>query len=175
MIDIYTTGKDLTPFWSDGGSNVGTYATLWNNNQISQDIKSIYEIMMYTPTFRIKKKGKPEEVYTTPLIKNNMYRIYESFVSAIGLVRRYEFKNKITDRKPFDMQVLINFMQREDLQKHFVKVQNMSVDGFIVNYVAEHLREEIKKTVFEGLGHSYEIIVKKKEEPIKYNLDETKF
>lgn len=174
MIDLYTVGNDLSVYGRDRANSTGTYTTLWNNNCFENDIRAIYEIFSYRPVFRLKKRGKPEEIHDTSEMNRVRYldRILEVFVSILGEIRRYEYKNKVQVRKPFDRNILYNYFSDETLQKHFVKVINMSVDGFVCNYINDHMREEIKKRIFEGMGYEYQPPRKEPKFAQKFNINE---
>lgn len=157
-INLYTVGNDLSVYSRDRTESAGTYATLWNNDCFADDIRAIYDILTAKPVFRLKKRGKPEEIYDMRERKRNGYleRILEVFVSLLGEIRRVEFKNKVQNRIPFDRNILHEYLADESLQKHFVKVINMTVDGFVCNYIRDHMKEEIKKRIYEGMGYDYQ-------------------
>ncbi|WCK57508.1 hypothetical protein PP175_25925 (plasmid) [Aneurinibacillus sp. Ricciae_BoGa-3] len=155
-LNIYTKGNDLESYRIVAGSAKGTYKTLWNNEWFHDDVKAIYEILTSQPTFQVKKKGQVEQYETTDRKYGaNLYRILEVFVSLLGQIRRLELSKGIEKRKRFDRSILTNYFADPNLQKDFVKIINMKVDGFIVNYVRDHLREDIKKRTYEGMGYKY--------------------
>jgi hypothetical protein len=156
-IDLYTVGNDLSVYARHQSNTSGTFATLWNNDTFADDIRAIYEILTTRPVFRLKKRGKPEEIYDTSEKRYGyLARILEVFVSVLGEIRRYEFTQKVQQKKPFDRNILHEYLADESLQKHFVKVINMTVDGFVCNYIRDHMREEMKKRMYEGMGYPYQ-------------------
>jgi hypothetical protein len=46
-------------------------------------------------------------------------------------------------------------MERDDLQKNFVKLANMQVYGHAENFVKKHLNEAYKEHLMVALGHTY--------------------
>jgi len=167
-LDMYASGTDLRAYYAERTSAEGTYMTLWNNGCFADDVKAIYEILSQTPTFRLKKRGKPDQLYDTsdPKLRGRgLGRVLEVFVSLLGEIRRYEFNEGLKERKPFDRTILYNYMADDANQKHLVKIINMSVDGFVLNYIADHMREEIKKRMYQGMG--YPFVPKVKEAKMK--------
>lgn len=163
-LDIYTVGADLRSFWHGGGSASGTFKTFWNNSLFWDDIQAISDIFNASPVFSIKKKGQLETYESTEkqFRGGGMNRLLEVFVSLLGEIRKYEYANQIEERKQFDRNIVKDYFADESLQKQFVKVLTMSVDGFIINHIQGHMREEIKKRVYEGMGYPYTPIEKKK-------------
>ncbi|PLS19454.1 hypothetical protein CVD28_03290 [Bacillus sp. M6-12] len=177
-INIYTTGRDLESYWREGSSTAGVYKTFWNNIVFYDDIQAIYDILTSKPIFKVKKKGQIVEHDMKQYKYNNsgLNRILEVFVSLLGEVRRMEFNKGLTERKKFDRSILENYLNDESLQKQFVKVIEMSVDGFIMNHIRGHMREDMKKRMYEGMGHEYkapEPIIKAPQKP--FNLSDIKF
>jgi hypothetical protein len=168
LLNVYTTGRDLESYWNGGGSASGTYRTFWDNNVFYDDIQAVYDILISQPVFEVKKKGTMETFDTKKSRQNGgLNRILEVFVSLLGEVRRYELDNGIVERKPFDRKILTDYLADPAMQKQFVKVIGMSVDGFIINHIQAHMREDMKKRLFEGMGYTYEPIVKKTPPPHK--------
>jgi hypothetical protein len=176
-MNIYTTGRDLESYWREGAITEGVYKTFWNNDVFYDDIQAVYEILSSKPTFKIKKKGEIVEYDTKKYKYNNngLNRLMEVFVSLLGEIRRHEFNKGMKERKKFDRSILEDYLKDESLQKQFVKVIEMSVDGFIVNHIRSHMREEMKKRMYEGMGHEYKPPVPKVYPTRKYDISELKF
>lgn len=76
------------------------------------------------------------------------------------------------ERKPFNRNILTNFFEEPTLQKHFVKIINMAVDGHIINYIQKNLREVIRKRIVEGMGYIYKAPeLNRNSRMITYELD----
>lgn len=173
LINIYTRGNDLQRYISDKREMLTT--TLWNNELLHDDIVKLYDIFSYKTKFSLTKKNGSIEEFDMNKDENyraySMYRIYEIFASLMGEMRRYESFHGIVDRKPFDMNILTNYLSEDIMQKHLIKINNMQVDGFVLNYINAHMREDIKERVYVGMG--YEYTPPKKVEPtpfVKFEL-----
>lgn len=167
-INIYTNGLgmkyDIFYYEMNRDIKRGVYTTLWNNSEFHNDIKILYKLTNMLPTFTIKKRNKPIEYHKVEDRERRLLEIEEGITLVLGEIRRYEARNKL-ERKKFDISIIDNFFKREDLQKHFVKVMNMTIPGFRENYVRNNLIEEIRKEMFTKMG--YEYIEPRKKEPFK--------
>lgn len=183
LINLYTSGKDLNIYSTKSTSQPSyTYSTFWNNNQFYDDIKAIYEMVNARPTFELKKKGEMLQYHTSGFERTNrdgyrgISRIVEIFISILGEIRRYELTEGIQERVVFNRQIFEDYWKEPSLQKVFVKIHGMSVDGHIVNYISKNLREDIKKRMYEGMGYSYEPVKPEAtKEPMRFNLTEISF
>lgn len=157
-LDIYTTGGDLRSYHLDKGSTTGTYKTFWNNSVFYDDIQAVYDILTIRPSYEIKKKGIVETIDTgkNKRLNTGLMRILEVLVSLLGEIRRYEFENGIDERKAFDRTILSSYLNEPVFHKHMVKVIQMSVDGHVINHIKLHMREDMKKYMYEGMGYVIE-------------------
>lgn len=181
QLNIFTTGRDLNSFVVvNDSSPKSTYSTFWNNDRFYDDIKAIYEMANARPTFELKKKGEMIQYHTYGNERQNsdayrgINRIVEIFISILGEIRKYEFKEGIKERAVFNRQVFEDYWKEPSLQKEFVKIHGMSVDGHIINYIKKNLREDIKKRMYESMGYTYEIVTPKKD-VVKYKLTDASF
>lgn len=178
MVDIYTQCDDLNSYSMVNGHSRLTYETLWDNNLLKEDLIAIYKIFTYTPTFRIEKKNKAQEYDVSTerdKVRTGICRLYEVFVSVLGEIRKYEFNKGIKDRRTFDINIFYDYLGNKNMQKHFIKLTTMEVDGFIINYIIKNLRNGIKEIMYKGMGYDYLYPEKKIDgTPIKV-LDETMF
>lgn len=157
FINLYTKSGDLQSYWTEGADARGVYQTFWNNSCFYDDIQAIYEIVTYRPIFQLKKRGKIEEYDSNDAQYKTfgMRRMLEVFVSLLGEIRRHEWTNDILERKPFNRAILKDYFAEPDGQKQFVKLLQMSVDGHIINHIKTHMREDMKKRMYEGMGYEY--------------------
>lgn len=159
-INLYTSGRDLNHYSIKSGVEGGAYYTLWNNPCFIDDLKSIYEILSYEPVFTIKKRGKPDQELKEGMkgfYSLGLYRVLEVFVSILGEVRRAEYQNGVEIRVPFDITILSNYMSDPNNQKHMIKVCQMTVDGFTMNYIRDHMRKSIRDYIYGYMGYNNSI------------------
>lgn len=173
-INLYTSGRDLEHFTTDRYAKGGVYYTFWNNDCFAKDIVSLYDILNYKPVFTLRKKGKADEVIDTAegFRGWGLKRVLEVFVTLLGEVRRKEWEVGLTERKPFDMAILTNYLSDPEIEKQMVKLCKMTVDGHIINYIQANMREDIKERFYAAMGHEYKRAAKEKKLP---NEDPKKF
>lgn len=134
------------------------YYTLWQNELFSSDILFMQEVKKYRPVFTIKKKAGEQifdaatNPYTLPYF---LEKIHNVLANELGSFRRKEtqalLQAETVLRKPMDFADYLEFMQDKTLQKHFIKLSEMSVNGFIDNYIEKHLLNRIRLIVHPSL------------------------
>ncbi len=163
----YRYSLDFTEFYSEydnfGWGYIDIYtnklphSTFWNNLYAHKDIELIYQLIEHRPIFKLVKK-RSEEVYDVeqenpaqhPTFLDKMYKV---IIAEIGNIRRKEFsaelKGHTVERKSFSLEYVKAYFQREDLQKHFIKLSTMSVPGFMDNYIRDNLVEDMQNYLRE--------------------------
>lgn len=152
----------LSTFNRDNVNDV--YSTFWNNSEFHNDLIAMYEMFNHYPVFRVEKRGgKVEEFDLTNKLKrkkrnirDGVCRLYEVFIYCLGDIRRYEFYHNIIERKPFDINIFYDYLKKPELQKHFLKITNMEVDGFICNYINQNLLDNINEYMYNSMGYKYD-------------------
>jgi len=134
--------------------NENPYSTLWNNDQFHNDISTLNQIENYKPVFThiIGKKNPKEERFDCSDEKFGQPTFIENiicqYISYLGEIRRMEFsrekKGETINRKAFSLKMYSNFLAREDLQMHFIKLSDMRIPGYVDNYIKKHLTDEMK-------------------------------
>ena len=134
------------------------YETLWQNDQFAADIRFVEKMKCHLPVFTVKKKtgeqvfDASEKIYQVPYFLEAMQ---ENVCRQLGRLRRLETERLLggeqMTRKDMRFEDYLAFLEAKDLQKHFIKLSEMSVSGFIDNYIQKHLLERIKEMVDESL------------------------
>lgn len=136
--------------------NKKPYETFYNNEQTHNDLVLIMEIMNARPSFEKIKYKKIEEVRT--VLKNHgrsysLQIMHDVFVREIGNFRREEWQLEQIDgkvkRKQFTNELIRSFYARNDLQKHFVKLLDMEIEGHIRNYIYRYLLDSLRLHIRE--------------------------
>lgn len=153
-INLFTSGSDLNQYRSRSSTEGRAYYTFWDNSCFMDDLRSLQQILSYEPVFTIKKRGKPDEQFrpSNQVHSWGVYRVLEVFVSILGEIRRLEFSQGAFEQKPFDVKILSDYMGDPQNQKHMIKVCQMTVDGFIINYIRDHMRSDIREFIYEAMG-----------------------
>lgn len=152
FMDAYASGG-YHYFYSDT-----VIDTLLNNAECIQDMAVMKEMVLSTLTFReVKKKVSTEFVvvdYNHKRYGQSLGIIKEKIIVALGRVRRWEIHNGLP-QKPLTYSVIQELLERDDLQKHFVKLANMQVYGHAENFIKKNLNEAYKEHLMVALGHTY--------------------
>lgn len=154
---------------------VSPYETLWQNDQFASDIRFIEQVKTHQPIFRLQKK-KGDVVFdmaTKPYqLPYFLEAIHNLLCRELGAYRRLETKGILNGegitRKAMVFDDYLEFLEEKDLQKHFIKLSEMSVNGFIDNYLAKHLLDRIRLIVHPSLVAEKQ---SKKEEKTQLSLD----
>lgn len=149
FVDLYHKNDSQLWKYIDVYTELSPYKTLYNNHLLHLDIEFIFELLNYRPIFEYKKtKNKTEYINTN--IESSDYSLWALeklnyiFIRTLGEIRRHEYELEqegvVIKRKPFDINMIINYYLQGDLQKHFIKVSKMQVPGFMDNYINSNLK-----------------------------------
>ena len=152
FMDAYTSGNTHKCI----SDNV--LATLIRNEQCIQDMAVMKELVLTPIQFREMKK---KEVQWVQVDARNFSRysqsldiVKEKMLDMLGRIRRYEVRSEMK-QLPLAYSTIQQLLERDDLQKAFVKVSQMQVYGHAENFVKRELEEVFKEHLMTALGHTY--------------------
>lgn len=132
--------------------------TLLNNGRFVEDIALMKELLLTQLQYHNKTR-KVDEMILESAYDFNRYSqgfdlIKKCFVNIIGHIRRVELSKNL-EQKAITMELAQSVFNLDSLQKHYVKVTNMQVQGHAENYVEKHIVEPMKEHLYTALGYPY--------------------
>lgn len=130
------------------------YSTFWQNGLFVQDVQFMQQVKLHLPVFTAKTKKKEE---TVDIGENPFnYPFFLSYINRLvyremGSVRREETKRleagETVERQLFVWENYTAFLEQEDLQAYFIKLNGMQTWGHIENNVDKNLSARIKQII----------------------------
>ena len=134
------------------------FDTLLDSERFLDDARLLIQLLMTDLTFHHKTKKVDEWMksneYDMKRYAHSFEQLKQILVIVLGSIRRKEIREGWTQAE-LTMDDVLAFYQRDDLQKHFVKVTQMQVPGHIENYIKKHLKVELEAYLMEKMGHNY--------------------
>lgn len=135
------------------------FETLWRNSEFARDIRFIEQVKRHQPVFTLKKKKGEDQIFDA---SNDPYQltyflevIHNVLCKELGRFRRMETEGLLAgealERQTMQWADYLTFLQAKELQKHFIKLSEMSVRGFIENYISKHLIQSIQLIIHPSL------------------------
>lgn len=152
FMDAYTSGN------SHNCNSDNVLATLIRNEQCIQDMSVMKELVLTPIQFREIKKKEVQWIQVDARFfmryNQSMDIVKEKILATLGRIRRYEVRNE-KNQLPLAYSTIQELLERDDLQKAFVKVSQMQVYGHAENFVKRELEEVFKEHLMTALGHTY--------------------
>lgn len=171
FMDAYTSGN------RHGSSSDRVLATLLRNEQCIQDMAVMKELVLTPIRYKEIKKKEVQWVVADERefarYNQSLDIVKEKLLGVLGAIRRYEIRNN-TKQLPLTYGIIQELLERDDLQKAYVKAVTMQVYGHAENHIKKHLHEAFKEHLMTALGHTYTPPAPKPE-PKPFRLEDYQF
>lgn len=141
-------------------TNHEPYTSLWDNDQLKDDLLLLKELLVYKPHFIDTSKRKVVE-FNYSIMSNEEYtkaypffmaEFIENVAARLGDFRRHELQKiktgEITERKTITFTDIDIVLKKEELQSEFVRMCKMSVWGHIQNRFGEFINPTLQEVIF---------------------------